>query len=366
METKFRRIRGAVTSEKKEVNDLRERLRSAVKTWDEAALEKQRKAVQFAKTSALVVPLAVLLLTIQILAFPSPGLIAVILISVELLSLLFALFVLILRLGPQAGDWAHERLRAEILRREEYLLLARLGPYLKKNSPAELESVLDARLEQIENPMNSPDSFLPLRERRPWSEELEDAGPGRTAPPEPGFLDIFKKDRVRDQREWFWAKRNKYTKLNGRYENIIRATLALALVLSAMHLAILLLGRNPNGGEHSWLKLAVEIAAIVMPPVGSAAAAFQSLFQGRRLGRSYKLHALELDVIHRDLTALLETYREKTDALKRQPENEEGMRSLELEKDRFEFQLKRLALRTEELLTSELRVWYFVMRPGIQ
>ena len=48
------------------------------------------------------------------------------------------------------------------------------------------------------------------------------------------------------------------------------------------------------------------------------------------------------------------------------PDNDERMRKIKEEKDNFEFQLKRLVLRTEELLTNELRIWYFVMRPGIQ
>lgn len=345
---------------------LRERIRDAFKKWDEAALKKQKKAIQFARLSALLIPFAVLLLTIQILAFPSPGILAIILIAVELSALLCALLILICRLGPRAGDWAHERLRAEVLRREEFLLLARVGPYLKKSTLAELESALNFRLAHIDNPIKPPDLLLPLRDGQPWCYELEEAGQGNTATPETGFSDIFIKDRVLHQRNWFWTKRNKFNDINWRYENIIRGTLAFALVFAAMHLISLLVGTYEAGKGHPWLRLIIEVAAITMPPIGSAAAALQSLFQGRRLGRSYKVHALELDVINEGLISLMANHKGIEETLMKQPDNEERRRKLKEEKDSYEFQFKRLVLRTEELLSNELKVWYFVMRPGIQ
>ena len=291
------------------MDTLRERIRSAFKIWDIAALKKQKKAIQFATISSLLIPFAVLLLTIQILAFPSPGILAIILIAIELSSLLFALLILICRLGPRAGDWAHERLRAEVLRREEFLLLARIGPYLKKSSLAALESALNSRLAQIDNPTKSPDLLLPLRDGQPWCYELEEAGRGNTATSDPDFPNAFLKDRVVNQRNWFWTKRNKFNKINWRYENIIRGTLALALVLASMHLVSLLFGIYEAGNGHPWLRLIIEVAAITMLPIGSAAAALQSLSQGRRLGRSYKVHALELDLINEELIALMANHK---------------------------------------------------------
>lgn len=270
------------------IGALRERILTVFKKWDEAALRKQKKAIQFATLSSVLIPFAVLLMTIQVLAFPSASIMAIILISFELGALLFSLLILVCRLAPGAGEWAHERLRAEVLRREGFLLLARIGPYLRKTSPAELKLTVNQRLAQIDSCLNPPDTYLSLKEGKPWRDELEDSGPGKTAPPEPDFLEGFLKERVLDQRDWFWARRGKFNKLNWRYENIIRGTLVLAIVIASMHLVSLISGTYETGGGRPLLRLIIEIAAITLPPIGSAAAALQAVFQGRRLGRSYK------------------------------------------------------------------------------
>jgi len=331
-----------------ETRALRERILAVFNKWDGDALKKQKKAIQFTTISSLLIPIAVLLMTIQVLAFRSAGIIAVVLISLELGALLFSLLILVCRLAPRAGEWAHERLRAEVLRREGFLLLARVGPYLERTSPAELELTMAQRLAQIDNCINPPDTYLPLRKEKPWRDELEDAGLGKTAPPQPGCLEDFLKDRVLDQRDWFWAKRGKSNRLNWRFENIIRGTLVMAIVIASMHLISLIFGTYETGGGRPLLRLVIEIAAITLPPIGSAAAALQAVFQGRRLGRSYKLHSLDLDVLHHELLALGAAKTETT-----------------ISQENYEFQLKRLVLRTEELLANELRVWYFIMRPGL-
>jgi hypothetical protein len=188
--------------------------------------------------------------------------------------------------------------------------------------------------------MHPPDMFVPLRDGVPWCQELETSGTGAGASPEPDFPMFYLRDRVLNQRDWFWSKRGKSSTLDYAYESIIRVVLAGALVVAAMHLVTLL---TQPAGQHLALRRVIEILAITLPAIGSAASALQSMLQGRRLSRSYKLHAQELDLLRDELERLI------------------GAKPVGIAA--FEHQLKRIVLRTEELLSNELRVWYFIVRP---
>jgi len=340
------RLNAAQPSQELTIETLIQRIKKVFEKWDNTALKIQKGVIRFASLTSLLIPLAVFLLTIQILAFPQAGTIAILLISAELAALLFALIIIICHFAPGAEEWAKARLRAEVLRREEFLLLGRVGPYLKRAAPAALEPIVEDRLSRIDNSLNSPDMFIPLRDSKTWRDELEEEGQDKTASPDKSFSDQFFEHRILDQQNWFWRKREKFIRRDWRYENIIRSALALAFMVAAMHLVTLLVGTFEANARFRVLQLVIEIAAIGLPPLGSGAAALQSLYQGRRLGRSYEFHAKELEIIKNELSALNVAWKEKTIA-----------------QENFEFKLKRIVLRTEELLANELRVWFFVMRP---
>ena len=66
------------------ISDLIKRIRKAHKKWDVIAGQEQRSVLRFGQYNAVLIPIAVLLLTIQILAFPQNSPIAIFLIALEL------------------------------------------------------------------------------------------------------------------------------------------------------------------------------------------------------------------------------------------------------------------------------------------
>jgi hypothetical protein len=91
-----------------------EELQQAFTKWDEIAVRKASKTTRFGFFTALLGPVAVLLLTVQILAFPHTSAIAVMLIGLELAALLFALIVGFAHFGLSPDAWIRDRLRAMV------------------------------------------------------------------------------------------------------------------------------------------------------------------------------------------------------------------------------------------------------------
>jgi len=357
--------------------------------WDDKTVTNRKRQIRFGFVTALLGPFAVLCLSLQILKFQEPNKYAIGLILLELLALLATLLLGLWQIGRSHHNsfhkWIEYRVRTEVLRREQFLLQARVGPYLTEHDPG---NAVRRRLEVIDN-REDPMELILLQypEGKPWRDELEDRGPGNTAPPHPnllGCLKIYLDDRLRDQRNWFRDSSASHAERNKWLENGAKLTLALALVVAAMHLILLV--RPPPQKAHSDRQLSIErpqisaysdgidakkhsgsldhlligIFAIVLPPVGSALIALQSLYESRRLSLSYQGHA---DV----LTSLA------NDGLALQMEIEEVFPSgigdsltdqERAKKAQFELRLKRLILRTEELLASELRHWWLVVSGG--
>jgi hypothetical protein len=147
-----------------------EQVRAAFKKWDEKAVAGSRKKLKFGFFTALLGPLAVLLLTVQILIFPAASVFSVALIGLELAALITALILGFTHIGPAADEWIQDRLRAEVLRREEYLAQARVGPYLTRPN---LSTVVAERLMLIDNLRKDPVELVPLQDLggKPWRDE---------------------------------------------------------------------------------------------------------------------------------------------------------------------------------------------------
>jgi len=353
----------ATLSQPRDIKDLLDKIQVAFDKWDDIAIKGQKKARQFVAISALLIPLAVLVLTIQILAFPNAGSLSVVLISVELIVLFTALLFLLFNPMIRRKQWSEDRLRAEVLRRERLLLAGKVGPYLEKSGFAELDAAVEMRLGMIDNAANKPEKFLPLRNARPWRDELEDARDRETAPPESGFADMYLNIRIADQQRWFRSKSKRLIAAHFRYENIVRFTIAVALVLAAMHLMTLLFNILYEDSNRT-IKLIIEILAIAVPPIGSAAAALQGLFQYLRVGRSYKMFAKDLGDIREDFAGLICSHKGRVEAFHQMAESEETKSQIKREISDYEFQMKRAMLRSEEILSNELNIWYSVIRPG--
>ena len=319
-----------------------QQIQTAFEKWDRIALKNQRRQKRFGFFTALLGPVAVLLLTVQILAFPQAGPVALTLIALELASLMVVLLFGFFNIGSP-DEWMRCRLRAEVLRRERFLVLARVGPYLTETDPT---NAIKRRLIVIDSETTEPDELVPLHDEKGhvWHGFLEDAraaGAGVAAPDTNAF-ETYYNQRLLDQKDWFSRKSAHFARLDELFENVAKGVLVAALAVAAWHLAALYFGTHGNG-ERSGSQLITEILAIVLPPVGAAATGVQSLLEGRRLSRSYRDRA-------RMLTKL------ETALVKLQPEFARGGSGLQ----EHEFQFKRLVLRTEEALASELLQWWLL------
>jgi hypothetical protein len=311
----------------------------AYEKWNQKALKHQKRQRRFGFFTAFLGPVAVLLLTVQILAFPQAGPVSVTLIAAELAALGIALIFGFFNMGTP-NTWMSYRLRAEMLRREKFLVLGRVGPYLSQVDPA---NVIERRLVRIDNDKTPPVELIPLQETNgeTWRDGLEDARAHneQTAPPDTTAFDTFREKRVMDQKNWYSDKSTYWASRDELLENVAKGVLVMALVVSAWHLANLYLLPATIGNERTQSQLVTEILAIVLPPIGAAAAALQSLLEGRRLSRSYDDRAralIDIDV------ALLKL---KGDSAK-------------VRREEYDFRFKRLVLRAEETLANELLQWW--------
>jgi hypothetical protein len=319
------------------------KIQEAFEKWDRIALDNQRRQKRFGFATALLGPVAVLLLTVQILAFPHSGPVALTLIALELASLMIVLSFGFFNIGAP-DHWMRCRLRAEVLRREKFLVLARVGPYLTEADPT---NAIRRRLVTIDNEDTEPEGLVPLHDEkgRTWQEFLEDARAANTkvASPDPDAFEVYNEQRLLDQRNWFSRKSARFARWDDLFENVAKGVLVAALAVAAWHLAALYFGAHGEGGGRSVSQLVTEILAIVLPPVGAAATGLQSILEGRRLSRSYKDRAKVLTKLESSLVRL-------------QPE----FATAGNDSENHEFQFKRLVLRTEEALASELLQWWLL------
>jgi hypothetical protein len=328
---------------------LRTFIRTARDRLDKSAMRRQKQALLFGAFSISLVPVAVILLTVEILTCsryecrPSAS---TVLIGFELVLLLAAVLIALLGLRPSSRGWAQDRVRAELLRREEFLLISRVGPYLTKSALPVLEAEVKDRVERIER-ARDPSQLVPLGPPGPssWRDQLETMLAALSTAPEPDALSDYLDNRVKDQRNWYSGKSEVLLRTDRIYEVISGLILIFALVLAAAHF-VMVLPDFPSKYERG--RLLVEILAITLPPIGAAVAALQSFLQNRRLSYSYGFHSMGLDGLAHELSDL-------------QRKSATGVTPATDPQCRLEF--KRLVLQAEGLFASEMSQWYFVMRP---
>jgi hypothetical protein len=302
-------------------------LQEVFQYWDVEASRRARFRRRFGIVIALAGPLAVLPLAVQIAGFPEPGAVAFALIGLELVTLSILLVILFADLVPSQDAWMRDRVRAEVLRRERYLILSRVGPYLAR---ADLCLVIQERIDFIANRMTYPEEIILLEDHNgtAWRSALEEAGAGATAPPDARCIEEFARERISYQQRWYSEKSHIQEQLFHGIEAAVRVALVAAAILSAIHLT------NLSYGQHSkW----VDAFALSLPAIGAAGTALHMFLESRRLARTYQSHARRLQRLDTELDALRA----------RQPLSP-------ADQHRF----KRLVLQTEELLAEELLQWW--------
>lgn len=318
-------------------------IEEALRRRDLNALRNKRERLTFAVTAAALGPTAVLLLVLEMI-FGFKGPLAITLIVLELLALLFALAIPVLGLDQSHYRWLSERLRAELLRREKFLLSARVGPYL--STP---ESTIALRVEQrlaiLDDDINDAFSLLAMADRAvTWRNALEDARHTRSLTAIPDSLqklETYLHERIVGQRSWYSKNSARHGNHAWWFEGGSKVTLTFALIVAAIHLGLELDSAGVAIGE----KLSM-LGAVLLPSLGAALIGLLSIFGCRRLSRSYLHHARALERLE-DTTRNL------------QAEVEENP----LQNEDASFHYRRILLETEELLSDELRLWWLYMHP---
>jgi hypothetical protein len=332
---------------------------------DDQAKGLQLRWLRFGFFAAVLGPGALLFLAIQVLIFPERGWAAVTLILFELLLLSAALAVGFLQVGDAHVGWVDERLRAELLRREGFLLRAGVGPYLEAEG-ADPAVFVNQRLLRLDSDLEEPLSLVALASpgRGSWSHELEDAqrdGKLRPVPDLPGCIHDYLSKRVASQRKWFSERVGFHERRDRWLENGAKIVLTAALIVAAIHLGMLIPQDRASHDQassvspphteglpptpHSKGATYLVLAALVLPPLGAACVGLRALLEGRRISRSYGHYARALGEIERELAGLQLAG----------PASEHEVA----------FRFQRLVLQTEELLAAELRQWWFVMHPSV-
>ncbi len=326
--------------------------------------------------AAIVEPLAVVPLIFQIVLTRDGGGWAIFFIVVELLVLTGLLIVAFADIGPSQDEWMRSRVRTEVLRRERFLVLARVGPYLRTPDPS---AMVDERLRYIGDDVTEPDALILLEDidGKSWRNALEEAGPGATAAPDRRCLDEFGNERLAYQEQWYEHKRHEHEAHFRVQEALLRTALVVAVVLSAMHLMSLLPGGGHGAAATAGAELGAEsgqaavlghqapselmaqvinippqlsalahlhvdllemlvLFALILPAVSAAVFALQTFLECRRLSRTYHRQAIRLQRLMAELVELR--------AMGPSPEREH--------------RLKRLVLDTEGILAEELLQWW--------
>ena len=309
-------------------------------------------------SAIFVGPIAVLLLAMQVIAFPH-GRVAAGLIATEVVLLGIAICIPFLKLGRSHNLWISARVRAEVLRRERSLLFAQVGPYLDRTPTGREEEVLK-RLVQLDKDLTDGNELLSSTQApASWRNDLENAAArqhsshGRV-PDVRQLASEYLQNRVSRQQDWLIKKSKDHMHRSEQLENLGRLALTVAFVLAAIHLGTLLwpilphapvrpiLTRAPEPASNDpreWEK-ALAVAALCLPAIGGALVAYRSALGSQRQALSYKYYATVMVPLHSQLQTLAGESQQHPDA---------------------SLTFKRLVLDVEEVLSDELRQWWMNM-----
>jgi hypothetical protein len=305
--------------------------------------------------------LAVLALGLQTLAVNESSSLGIGLAATEAFLLVFLAYIIWARRDP-TSEWITSRIRSELFRREQYLRMALVGPYLdlpadeadhrselrtglfREGSATELRRLIPMATQTAEG-------TRPIVERwidQLWREHEEESHP---------WADDLKKRMssylyYRLEKQLMWFKLG--VAANERTERLIalalKAALLAAVVIAGIH--TILLSQHVSSGQPSRMEpfpVSVALLAFALPPACAVLLAVQELFTYRKLGVSYAQTREELLELRAALQQLIfaATRKDEPKALRR------GFQAL--------------VLHTESVLTQELQRWIMlVSRPEFE
>jgi hypothetical protein len=346
-----------------ELGHLTERL----EIWTARASSHQSDYLALGRQLIVLSQLAVLFLTLQLVLQHEVDACGIILIVGELGCLALVLRAVVLTAGP-TKEWVRARVRAELLRREQFLAVSGVGPYLTAEDLAERVRL---RLHELES--DEPMHLIALAaDGGAYREQLEDArldehqgrrGLARLDRREQAMV-AYLVHRLQDQLEYYERRSREHRYLDERFNSGMKYVLILSLAAAAMHLVLVLANvKSP------WLPRIVDVLAIALPPLGIALYSLRGLYEWRRLSRAYLDQSRSLQ---RMRDQLLELHTQLTRA---QPPAELVIVTPTVSVDatvldtramtelgELEFKFRRLVLEAEELFAAELRQWYVLIR----
>jgi hypothetical protein len=252
-------------------------------------------------------------------------------------AVMATLIALVWRSRNPSQPWVRARTRAELLRREQYLCLARVGPYQNQTSD-QITATSHHRIATIKTaPDDQLDRLISLRDSdqaTDWRDHLF-SYPNQSLDQLGERARAYLHYRIDKQLLWFIRNRDHHRRLERHISTITKAALitavAATLAQTALHLAE---QGNPI------VTAGIDVTTLVLPPGCAFLLAIQELFSHRRLAAAYHDMATQLDHHRTVLTAQLD-----------HPDPDPIS-------DSRQFQLT--VLHTETALTVELRHWRLI------
>lgn len=356
---------------------------AALKELDDTARLLQRRAVRFGIVASAMMPVAVLLLMVQIVFFEAGSLGARVCVWTEVVCLALLLYG-IKQFHPYGGTlewgkWIATRVKAELLRRERALVLARAGEYWGEERPSRLTTIAERRVRAMNDasPTELPRLFGLRKGNRSYRDILEDAF---RAPHEHPWVRIgadellelvrrYKEKRVEDQREYFGENRGPYFARQAEIgAHVIWVLLICTFMVSVVHAVFASFVMGPEAGAEG-TRVFVELAAVVLPPSAATAVAIFGLLEFKRRAKNCEDHAQALGEILDRLNDLEQRLAGISggagcaeEAEPKGVQDEAGAEEVDTSLLALEFW--RIVLETEELLTRELSMWVAIMTGG--
>ena len=335
-------------------------LHEAQWTYIEGAVEAQGTYFASGILAAILPPMALFLLSFQLLALPKGGSWAIGLIVSEVSCLVILVYLALTSREPTA-EWIENRIRTELFRREQYLCLVGVGPYLLSKSSETAEEAMRRR-GQIEGADDHTlIGLVPMQERSglTWLEALHHRSAAKLAARSDLIerMESYLYYRIGKQLVWFANEIRDIQENEQMWSRLLTAALLAAIAVAALH-AFHLAGSYAAGEEAEratpW-DILIGTLGIVLPPLGTTFLGVRAMYNFRGRNRIYE-HEKGLLHTHRGaLEALIQEARQL-------PTGAAGQRV-----DKIDFSFRAIALRTEQSLSIELSQWVLLMeRPEFE
>lgn len=238
--------------------------------------------------------------------------------------------------------WVTSRVRAELFRREMFLVLAAVGPYLGRTDE-EAGRIRDARLSLLAGAGPAQlDGFARLADRHTdgseshWQDEVW-RRPGEAGTDTTDRMSTYLDYRIRRQGLFFELAAEQCGRTESVLGRVAKGAVLAAVAIALSYAALLVSG--PEGDEPTVAASVIALLAAGLPPVCNTVLAVQNLLAAQRLAASYRETRQELLGHENTLRKLL----------------------VEPVGPDVAVSFRALAVRVESTLTEELRRWRIIV-----